>query len=281
MHVQISPFCARMLFSTLAIGCLLTMRPGFADTLIRTGGTGSAVRAISDLGAAFKHTRPGTDIVVLQGLGSGGAVKALAAHALDLGLTARPLKPAERSQPLQEVEVARSPLVFAGVKTDPGLTLAKVADIYAGKQQAWPDGSTLRLILRPEGDSETAVLRAVSPVMDHAIASALARPGMHVALADDEAVTALQSVPGAFGPTTLAMLIPESRPIHALALDGVTPSVATLSNGRYRLSKPLYLVVRADAPEPVHALVSFIRSPRGAKILASHGYQPISTAGRY
>lgn len=105
-----------MLYSTLALACLLTMRPGFADTLIRTGGTGSAVRVISDLGAAFKHTRPETDIVVLPGLGSGGAVKALAAQALDLGLTARSLKPAERSQPLQEGDGARTPLVFAGAK---------------------------------------------------------------------------------------------------------------------------------------------------------------------
>jgi phosphate transport system substrate-binding protein len=103
---------------------------------------------------------------------------------------------------------------------------------------------------------------------------------MHIALSDDDAATTLQAIPGAFGLTTLAMIVSASRPLRALPLDGVTPSPTTLNNGRYPLFKPLYLIVSENASEPVRAFVSFIRSPRGAGILAKHGYQPLAAAKR-
>jgi phosphate transport system substrate-binding protein len=280
MHTRISPARASMLRAMLALACVLSMGSSLAGTTIKTGGTGSAIGALAALGATFKQSHPDTDVVMLKALGSSGAIKALGAQALDLAASARPLKPAERSQHLEEMEVARTPLVFAGAKTYPGLTLAKVADILEGKQETWPDGSALRLILRPQHDSETALLGAVSPAMGRAVGNALARPGMHIALTDDEAVTSLQTVPGALGLTTLAMIVSASPPIRALPLDGITPNLATLNNGRYRLSKPMYLIVREDAPEPVRAFVSFIRSPRGAGILARHGFQSLATAKR-
>ena len=263
----------------LALTGALIMTPSLAATPIKTGGTGSAIRVVVALGTVFKQTYPDAEVVVLQGLGSGGAIKALNAQAIELALSARPLKPAEQGQALQASEVARTPLVFAGVKPYPGLSRAKVADILLGKQQVWPDGSPLRPVLRPKDDSEAMLLRASSPAMDQALGIALARPGMHVALTDSEALEALQSVPGAFGFTTLAML-KEAPSVRPFALDQVTPSLGTLSSGRYRLSKPLYLVIRENAPESVRAFVAFIQSAQGAKILADHGYLALAAAKR-
>jgi phosphate transport system substrate-binding protein len=269
-----------MLRAALALVCALAMSASLAGTPIKTGGTGSALAVLAALGTAFNQSHPDTDVVILKALGSSGAIKALGAHVLDLAASARPLTPTELGQHFDAVDVAHTPLVFAGAKAYPGLTLAKVADIFEGKQATWPDGSVLRLILRPQHDTETMLLAAVSPAMEHAVGRALARPGMYVALSDDEAATALQTVPGAFGLTTLAMIVSASRPVHVLPLDGVVPSPATLSNGRYPLFKPLYLIVRENASEPVRAFVSFIRSPHGAEILARHGYQSPAAAKR-
>lgn len=265
--------------AALALAGTLMIMPCLAATPIKTGGTGSAIRVVVALGVAFKQTHPDVDVVVLHGLGSGGAIKALNAQAIELALSARPLKPTEQSQALQASEVARTPLVFAGVKPYPGLSRAKVADILLGKQQAWPDGSPLRPVLRPKDDSEAMLLRASSAALDQALGIALARPGMHVALTDGEAIEALQSVPGAFGITTLAML-KDAPSVRPFALDQVAPSLGTLSSGRYTLSKPLYLIIRENAPEPVRAFVAFIQSAQGAKILADHGYLALVTAKR-
>lgn len=280
MPTGVSPFRASVRHAALALACALTMGSSLAGTAIKTGGTGSAMHVITALGEAFKQTRPEADVVVLQGLGSSGAIKALGAEAIDLALSARPLKRGERSQRFQEQAVARTPLVFAGTRAYPGLTLARVADIYAGTQRVWPDGGALRLILRPDNDAETSLLRAASPIMDRAVGQALARPGMHIALTDQDAAHAIGTLPGAFGLTTLAMVVAAKQPIRALPLDGIPPALATLNNGRYRLFKPLYLVAGANAPEPVRAFVSFIRSPHGASILTRHGYQPLAAANR-
>lgn len=282
MPTGVSPFRASLRHATLALACVLGMSASLAEPVIRTGGTGSAMPVIAALGAAFKQTHPEADIVILPGLGSSGAIKALGAGAVDLALSARPLKPDERSAGFQEQVAARTPLVFAGTGTYPGLTLARVADIHAGTQQAWPDGSMLRLILRPENDGETALLRAASPTLDRAVRQALARPGMHIALTDQDAAHAIGIIPGAFGLTTLAMVAAAKPPIHAFALDGISPSLDTLNHGRYRLYKPLYLVAAANAAEPVRTFVSFIQSPQGGNILIRHGYQPLAaTANRH
>lgn len=281
MPTGVSPFRASVRHAALALACVLTMSASLADSVIKTGGTGSAMPVIGALGMAFKQTRPEAEVVVLPGLGSSGAIKALGAGAVDLALSARPLKPGERSQRFQEQVVARTPLVFAGTRAYPGLTLARVADIHAGTQRVWPDGGMLRLILRPDNDGETVLLRAASSTMDRAVGQALARPGMHIALTDQDAAHAIGTIPGAFGLTTLAMVVAADPPIDALALDGISPGLDTLNNGRYRLFKPLYLVTEANAAEPVRAFVSFIQSPQGANILIQHGYQPLAaTASR-
>ncbi len=277
MHAGVSPFQLRMRHAALALACALIASPSLASPTIKTGGTGSALHVISALGDAFKQMRPETDVIVLTGLGSGGAIKALSADVIDLALSARPLKPAERSPLFLEKEVARTPLVFAGTRAYPGLTLEKVAALYAGERQVWPDGSALRLILRPDHDTEAALLRAAFAAMDRAVGKALARPGMHIALTDQDAANALAAVPGAFGLTTLAMLVSGPQTIRALPLDGITPGLASLNEGSYRMFKPLYLVVRANAAEPVHAWVAFIESPHGAAILTAHGFQALAS----
>jgi phosphate transport system substrate-binding protein len=276
MHAGVSPFHRRMRHAALALACALAMSPSLAGPTIKTGGTGSALHVISALGDAFRQTRPETDIIVLTGLGSSGAIKALGADVIDLALSARPLKPAERSPRFLEKEVARTPLVFAGIRVYPGLTLEKVAAIYAGERQVWPDGSVLRLVLRPDHDTEAALLRAASPAVNGAVGKALARSGMHIALTDQDATNALATVPGAFGLTTLAMLVGGPQAIRAFPLDGITPDLDSLNEGSYRMFKPLYLVVRANAAEPVHAWMAFIESPRGAAILTAHGYQALA-----
>ena len=250
-----------------------------ADTL-KVGGTGSALGTMKILADAYRASRPDTQIVVVPALGSSGSIKAVAAGVLDIGLSGRPLKPAEREQNLAEREVARTPLVLASKRAHAGFTLSDIARIYGGTLQAWPDGSPLRPILRPESDSETALLRAMSPEINRAMTIAYARPGVHIAITDQDSADAIEQIPGGLGTSTLALILSEQRTINALPLNGVAPSVAALMRGSYPYFKPLYLITPQNPSGPARAFAAFIQSRQGARILLDNSYLPLQSGGK-
>lgn len=62
------------------------------------------------------------------------------------------------------------------VRTD-CLTLDQIVRIYSGELNKWPDGKPIRLILRPEGDVDTMMLKGISPDLRDAGGKAQSREG--------------------------------------------------------------------------------------------------------
>lgn len=243
---------------------------------VRINGTGAALGGLEAVAEAYMKAHPGSRVSILRpALGGGGSVKALQAGALDLAVSARPLKEAERAQGLVAQEYAKAPLVIAVAKNNQriaGLTLAELADIYAGRTRTWRDGSPLRLILRQPSDADILLLRAVSPEMDAAVALALARKGMVTAMTDQESAELLEKTPGAIGTSSLALIIAEKRALRPLPLNGVEPSLQAFVDGRYPYAKTLYLVMGAHPSEEARRFAVFLNSPAGCTILRRNGY---------
>ena len=241
---------------------------------IRVGGTGAAMRTMELLAEAFRKERPDAAVAVVPGLGSRGAKKALIAGALDLGVSADPVGPDDQAQGLVGTELGRTPFVVAvGSQTAATrLTSRELAEILAGKLSTWPDGSRLRLVLRPRGDSDNAPLQAMSPQMRQAVDEALSRPGMKVAVTDGEAADTIASTPGALGTSTLALVLSEKRPLRALVLDGATPSPRALADGSYPHFKSFTLVTRGRPTGTLQQFLAFVESPRGQELLGQIGY---------
>lgn len=250
-----------------------------ADT-VKVGGTGSGMGIMKVLADAYQASRPDTHILIIPALGSSGGINATDAGALDIGLSGRPMKASERRAHLTEQEVARTPLVLASMRTHSGFTTSDIARIYNGTLNTWPDGSALRPVIRPESDSETALLRAVSPEVDRALTAAHARPGIHVAITDQDSADAIEQIPGALGTSSLALILSERRRIKALPLNGITPSVEALVRGRYPFYKSLYFVMPLNPSESVRAFVEFIQSKQGSRLLSDNGYLPMKAEGK-
>ncbi|MGE5698821.1 MAG: substrate-binding domain-containing protein [Deltaproteobacteria bacterium] len=263
--------------TSAVLAAAIAFGPGSAVAeTIRISGTGSAISTIRSLGDAYRQIRPGVRFAILPSMGSSGAVKAVLAGRLDIGLSGRSLTEEERANGAVEKEYARTPFVFAvnmSVKTA-GLTLAEVADIYAGKRDRWENRSRIRLVLRPRSDSDTPVLKSMSPAMSVGVESALRREGMIVGMTDQEAVDLIQKIPGAFGATTLSLLVSEKRQVRVLALDGIVPSMRAIADGSYPYAKTLYMVTRKNPPLEIRRFIEFVRSPAGAAILAKNGQIP-------
>lgn len=254
---------------------LLPARAGAAS--LRVSGTGTGLGAMRLLADAFHRAHPDLRLEILTSVGSGGAFSAVAKGALDVGLSARPLRPEEYGLGLVTLPYARTPFLFAtgprAGATD--LTLAQAVRIYRGEVTTWPNGERLRLVLRPRNDADTQILRSISPELAAASDAALARPGMLVATSNQESNEILVRTPGSLGLTSLTQVTAERLAVTPLSWSGVAPTLANMESGAYPLVKTLYLVVRAPAPPAVRRFVAFMGSAEARRILEAAGSQPL------
>jgi phosphate transport system substrate-binding protein len=241
---------------------------------IKIGGTGAALGTMQLLAQAYAKNRADAKITVLPSMGSGGGIKAVLAGAIQIGVSTRPVSEAEIKGGAVAIEYGRTPFVFATAAANKvtGITTQNLVDFYAGKVDEWPDGSKLRLVLRPIGDSDSETIKAMSPAMREAKAAAELRKGMVFTVTDQETASAIEKVSGALGPSTLALLISEKRALKALTLDGVVPSAQTIANGSYPLAKQLLIVTGPKTPPEAQAFVAFVQSAAGREILQQSGH---------
>lgn len=249
-----------------------------ADTVITVGGTGSALGSMKKLAGAYEKTYPGVRIRILPSLGSTAGIKAVIGGGVDLGVASRPLTESERREGAVEVEYARSPFVFItnirSLKKD--ITLQELERIYADPAARWPDGSRVRLILRPERDIDTKLVRTLSPGMEQAMKAAQSRPGMNWAISDQESTDAVVKTPGALGGATLSEIVSEKRPVNILTYHGVKPDIKNIANGTYPLNKSFYLVTTSRTSPAARHFVNFVQSKAAGRILSGAGNMPVT-----
>jgi phosphate transport system substrate-binding protein len=238
------------------------------------GGTGSALGAMRLLESKFTKVRPDIHITILPSLGTGGGIKALADGKIDLSLSTRPLTQAEEDKGLRASEYARTPMVFATRYDNPAgsVSLEQMVSLYSGEHQSWPDGTPVRLILRPESESDTQLIRAISPEMDTAVKSALQRKELHVAVNDQDNATALETIPGSLGLASLAQIMTEERRIKPLVFDDLEGTVEALSAGKYPYARTHYIVSESGPSPEARAFLNFILSPEGQDVLRASGH---------
>lgn len=261
---------------TLRLGIVLCLAiTGLADAAeIRIGGTGNAIGTMQMLADAFGKLNPEHKVSVLPSIGSSGAIKAIPQGALEIGLSSRPLTEEERAKGAMDTEYARSPTVFAisNKSAVKGITRDQIVAIYAGTMTQWPDGTQVRPVLRQQGDDNTRQIKALAPAMETALASAEQRAGLPFAVIDQEAADKIESVPGAIGVTTLALILSERRSLRALALDKVEPTIANAASGAYPLVKRFYLITKPAPDAPVRSFVDFLATPTAREILSGTGH---------
>jgi len=261
---------ALLLFAAILVGAAK------ADdkSTLTIGGTGSALGGMKLLATAYMKSNPEVRVVVLPSLGSGGGIKALLSDKVDISLSSRPLKPAEQTKGIVATEYARSPIVFATHHESSvvDVKLDELPPVYSGDSSTWPDGSRLRLIMRPASESDTKLLRSLSPQMDKAVVFATKRTDLLVATNDQKNADALEQVRGSLGVTTLAQTLSEGRQLKTLSFDGQKGTLEALRDGKYAFAKKLHLVTREEPSTLVASFLKFVRSAKGTAVLGASGH---------
>jgi phosphate transport system substrate-binding protein len=244
-------------------------------------GTGSSIGAMRRMSEVFQKKHPNVTVNVPPSIGSTGAIKAVKAGQIDIGLSYRPLTHEERSMGIIEEPYGRTPFIFGVQESNPinGLTLAEIEEIYARKRKTWSDGTPIRLILRPISDGFTAYLESINPRLKSASEKVHSLPGVFIGMTDQEAADQIEKTPGSFGTTSASLIVSEKRKIKALSVDGTAPALSNIadgvriSSGMYPYIITMFLVYNKDNDKgEVKDFIDFVFSKNGRKILSESGH---------
>jgi phosphate transport system substrate-binding protein len=256
-----------------ALAAALIASSASAETL-RMGGVGAATALLPPLFAAF-DPKGEHQLEVIPALGSNGGLRAVADNMLDVAVTGRALKADEKAQGLTQTIAIRTPFVLVTSRPDPaGLKSADVADIYRSPKATWPDGSPIRIIMRPVSDSDTPVLSNMFPRMQAALEEARKRGELPVAATDQDNADMAEQTPGSLASSTLTQIQLERRKLRSLPIDGKESSLENLERGAYPFAKTFYFVLSAKKKPIAERFVAFLATPEGQAALRATGNLP-------
>lgn len=232
---------------------------------ITIGGTGAATAYLRQLGSAFT-ARTGIQLDVLASMGSTGALRAAGDGALDIAVSGRPLKQEEIQKGLRVAHTLRTPFVFVtSLRATQHMSVADLARAYSDAKATWPDGSPMRVILRPASESDTQLMATLFPGLGQAQDRARERTDIPIAATDQDNADVAERTPASLTAMTYLQVIIERRDLRFVAIDGVEPTLENFERGVYTYAKDLAFAVPAQTKPAVNAFLEFLRSPEAAE----------------
>ena len=222
--------------------------------------------------------------IQVTGGGSGTGISALINGTTDVCEASRSMKDAEKKQvadkaggPPVEIVVAKDGLSVYLNEGNPisELTMAQLKDIYTGKVTDWKDvGGTPGKIIpySRENSSGTYVF-----FKEHVLANADYTPRAQAMPGTAAVVNAVARDKASigYGGAAYAKGIKVVKIKKEATGAGVLPSDATIKDGTYPLSRPLFFYLRPKASADIKAFTDWVLSAEGQAIVVKVGYFPI------
>ncbi len=231
----------------------------------------------------FMKKHPKITIQVTGG-GSGTGISALINGTTDVCEASRAMKDAEKKQlaekagaPPIETPVARDGLSVYVNDTNPinELTMAQLKGIFTGKVKSWKElgGPDAAIIPYSRENSSGTYVFFKEHVLDNAdyTPRAQAMPGTAAVV---NAVVKEKFGIG-YGGAAYAKGIKVIKVKKDAAAPGVAPSDATIKDGTYPLSRPLFFYTRAKPSADIKTFTDWVLSRDGQAIVVKVGYFPI------
>jgi phosphate transport system substrate-binding protein len=264
-------FVKKILYKGLLFGCisfLLCAPTGVSAETMTIAGTGDSQYLLRQLALDFQKKHPAAQVLVPNSVGSGGGIKLLLAGRSELARIARPLKPKEQADGLQERTFAYSPVVFVANLPTPclqSISAQQFVDMLNGKISNWnqlgncPDHK-IYLANREEGDSAKSVLEQHIPAIN-----AIKQPVGRTIYSTPEAYDTLNQYQYSFGYLPKSQI--QKSPLTILDFEGVSASAENVQQGRYPLVVPLGIVWRDQPTGLTKQFLDYLFSPEARRLI--------------
>ena len=230
---------------------------------------------------AFEKMYPNASITVNK-TGSGDGAAALVDGRCHIATMSRFMKIGEFRQAVEKGimpvahTVAMDGVCVAVHPSNPvrALTSGQVRQVYEGKITNWKDlGGPDRKIVVISRDTSSGTYETFHGLIMGKNAKLFA--GVEYVTSNPHMRKRVASTDGAIGYVGLGFV---DSTVRALEIDGVMPNRATITSGKYPVSRPLFMFT-AGFPKlgsVVHAFVTFHLSERGQEIVEAKGFVPLT-----
>jgi len=270
----------KITFAILAIALAI---PALAQRPVTIKGSDTMVIMNARLAEAFMAKSPGAVIQVTGG-GSGVGLAALINGTTDVAASSRPIKTAEKDKLKQrfqtlgvEIPIARDGLSIYAHSSNPvkELTLAQLADIFMGRVTNWKQvgGKDAPIILYSRENSSGTY----GYFRDYVLGGRDFSPRAQTLQGTAAVVNAVANDVNGIGYGGAAYakglrVIPVKKDDKSPA---VSPTLETVRNGSYPISRYLYLYSRTKPSGTLKSFVDWATGPEGQAIVVKTGYFPL------
>jgi phosphate transport system substrate-binding protein len=265
-----------------------SQQPGSGSQTIENKGSDTLVNLALAWAESYMHDHPEIRISVTGG-GSGTGIAALLNGTVDLANASREMKSEEikaaQAKGFTPVElvVARDAIVVVANPSNPvtGLTMQQISDIYTGKITNWREvGGQDRpiVLLSRESNSGTYVYFLENVIrMSDSKSKLLFSPDTLLMPSSEGISVEVRQNPNAIGYDGLGYVTPDQKVLGVAAnADSayVLPSVATVNDGSYPISRPLFVYTAGEPGGQLKNYLDWVLGP-GQSVVPKLGFVPL------
>jgi phosphate transport system substrate-binding protein len=191
---------------------------------------------------------------------------------VDFGYIGRDLRSTEAKVTLTPIGFTGSSLAVNSANPVTSLTKDQVAKMYTAQIKDWSEvgsnAGAVKAFVREAASSTRSTIEA------YVFGSNVPKYPAEVQeiFESTDTIKALGAFKGAIGTVTLSAKNLKDTTMKLIGMDGVQPTLANLNNGTWKISKPSYMTTNTDPTKvkpAIKALVEFVNSPEGQKIISS------------
>lgn len=276
------PLTAALLGALLLTACGGGSGTASSQTLRISGST--TVNPVAADAAEALRSDSLTITVDTQG-GSAGGITQLGAKQVDIAMSSKPVSDEDEAKAPgidftstligQDAVgiVVRKEVVDGGLTS---VTKAQLRALFEGTVRNWkeiggPDLETFVYDKEPGRGTREVLDTFLYAKGEKAPAPPADNPRYAIVGGNEETRTKLLSTPGSVAPLSSAFA--DGYPqLAVLAVDGITPTAATIADSSYPMSRPLYLVTDGPPAGAAKTFVDYVLSAKGQELLTTHGY---------
>ena len=275
---------AAVLMLALAAGCTTSEAtapgPSLEKQTIKISGSTTVMPIIQKAADQYMATHANADIRISGG-GSGAGIQAIGTKTVDIGMSSREVTADEKAKyPSFVITTVAQDGIAVIVNPANGIqhiSLDQVRDIYLGTITTWnemsgatvPGTSNQIVVIGRDSASGTRSYFDESILEKKTPTKQMLEKNSNGAVLQTVAQT-----PGAIGYVSIGFVSNDVKalPIWFNADRIVAPSLATVKDKSYPVSRDLYVITNGQPPELTSDFIRFILSPDGQKIVADEGY---------
>ena len=247
-----------------------------SDVKLQIAGSTTVLPVAEECARIFMENHPGSRIDVSGG-GSSHGVKAVADGTVDIGTASRDLKSSESDAHPDLVPhgVAKDGVAVTVHPSNPvtELTMEQLQGIYTGTITNWKDvggtDSVIMVVTREEGSGtrdcfEQAVMKPIkAEITDHGI------------IQDSNGKTRA-TVAGSSQAIGFLSLGYVNSDVSAVRLDGIEPTVESVVDGSYAISRTLWMITNGNPDSAEQAFLDFVLGDEGQSIVEDVHFIPVN-----